>query len=131
MKEITYYEAFDGTRFEDEDECMDYENEMKAEESGGLGGIICYDGYKIKSPKDWNDLLCFLDYSEYLYFKTKEAFDLCLKACEYNGTYSEGLTSINTLYKQNEDKSCWITIVEELNDKLKKMLTLEEEMSNF
>lgn len=127
----TYYEAFDGTRFDDEDECMDYENGLKAKESGGLDGIICYADNKIRTPRDWNSLLRYLDYSEYLYFKSEEALDLCLRACAYNGTYSTGLTSANTLYKWNNENDCWIAVVEELKADLAKMSNLEAKMAKF
>lgn len=129
MKEIIYYEAFDGTRFDDEDECMDYENGVEAEKSGGLDGVILYsDIFGIEKPRNLNDLILAIDSNEYLYLKSKESLNLCLKAC---GFFSKGLTSTNTLYKWDENKCCWVAIIEKINDELRKAQDIEDKMVNF
>ena len=74
MKEIITYEAFDGTRFEDEDECVEYERQVQSEEFSGQ--IHFFNAFK-KPLK----LACDQDDVYYAIVKTTEAAewwdDLC------------------------------------------------------
>lgn len=130
MKEITYYEAFDGTRFDDEEDCITYEHNHQAK--GGINDIIIYtkrNGAEV--AKDWDDLSYKLECAEYLYIMTHEGYKLYFEVSEYNGYYTKGVDSIMTLYKWNNDKECYEAIIDKLTDELREAETVEDEMINF
>lgn len=130
MKEITCYEAFDGTRFDDEDDCITYEHNHQAKD--GINGIILYTKrHEAEIARDWDNLASELDYAEYIYITTNEGYKLFFDVSEYHGYYTKGVDSIMTLYKWNSDKECYEAVIDKLTEELKELVMIQDEMKNF
>ena len=84
-REEEFYVARDGKEFKDEDECLDYENELN------IKSIEAYD-------EDFNRT----DYENaaYIVIHSDEELNFICEVCEYNGWTSEGFCE-NGLYRYN------------------------------
>lgn len=123
----TYYEAFDRTRFDNENECIDYENNVE-----GLNDIILGTrGENPKSTKSCKELKYLSVSCECLYFRSKKALDLCVRFLEHNNINSTGLNCTHTLYKWESSVGKWVPIIETLETEMVKMLDLERAMATF
>lgn len=107
MTEITYYIADDGTRFEDEQDCIMYEEQLAYDEI--KHDLIMFDNQNtiIESPCEISD-------AEMVVIKTLHAFDCFLELC---GTYGCCMDGINKcgLYKWDNNNYVWIDVFKEFH----------------
>lgn len=111
MREITKYVANDGTEFEDEEECLDYERGIKIKD---IYGFKTYNrqGKEI-FPKDYisdmNDFIYDVYFIKVENIKGWEEFEkLCLD--EFDTYFYDGLDEISEkgLYYKDDDYNCWV-----------------------
>lgn len=81
MKEIIYYEAYDGTRFEDAGECADYEQKSKLNQYKNEFKIFNYN----REELDFNDENVTQDDVFYIIIKSPAAADTISDWFEYYG----------------------------------------------
>ena len=84
-REEEFYVARDGKEFEDEGECLDYENELN------IKSIEAYD-------EDFNRT--YFESATYVVVHSDEELNFIDEVCDYNGWTSEGLDE-NGLYRYN------------------------------
>lgn len=84
-REEEFYVARDGKEFDDEEECLNYENELN------IKFIEAYD-------EDFNRT--YFDSATYVVIYSDEEINLIRKVCNYNGWTSEGLNE-SGLYRYN------------------------------
>jgi hypothetical protein len=109
MTEITKYMADDGTEFDFEDECLDYELKAKVR---GIHGFTVYDcnGKEIK-PTDYRDLDCFVSEARYIKITDIKGWDDFSDLCEENDVYFyDGMDDFceRGLYFFDDDHDYWI-----------------------
>ena len=86
-REEEFYVARDGKEFNDECECLDYENELN------IKSIEAYD-------EDFNRVD--FDNAEYVVIHSDEEINLIDETCEYNGWTSNGLCEVG-LFRYNSN----------------------------
>jgi hypothetical protein len=109
MKKITKYLANDGTEFEFEDECLDYELKAKVREIYGFTVYDC-DGKEIK-PDDYRDLDCFIGEARYIKITDVKGWDEFSELCEENDVYFyDGMDDFyeKGLYYFDDDHDYWL-----------------------
>lgn len=100
MKIIATYVAFDGTRFDDEFDCMDYEFTLQMKDCK----IRAYDS-KRHRVNDWYDIDGYSNVHRIIVSDEKDLDDI-RRVCEYAGIYNE-VNSIGT-WVYDEDEDNWI-----------------------
>lgn len=108
MTEITKYMADDGTEFDFEDECLEYELEQKVK---GIYGFKAYDcnGKEIK-PSNYRDLDCFVSEARYIKVTDIKGWNEFSELCEESDVYFyDGMDDIceKGLYYYDEDHDYW------------------------
>ena len=122
MKEITKYIADDGTEFEDEDECLDYE---RTENMRSIQGVKFFfeNGKEITDYSNLEDLL---DRSYFIKITDKNDFakfeELLYDelGCSYWADGWGSLKGEKGLFYYDEDRDCWVSWDEEY-DKLREI----------
>lgn len=100
MKIIATYVAFDGTRFDDEFDCMDYEFTSQMKDCK----IRAYDN-KRHRVNNWYDIDGYSNVHRIIVSDEKDLDDI-RRVCEYAGIYNE-VNSIGT-WVYDEDEDNWI-----------------------
>lgn len=114
MKKFVIYEAFDGTQFETEEECMEYE-EMR-------NNVFGYDrnGELIT---DYDSILTLVDESQFLKVTSEKALKALQEQC---GQYTHSIT-VGSLHVYSVNEDTFIS-VERQTYKLREMI---EELENI
>jgi hypothetical protein len=120
MTYYSYYEADDGTRFDDEEECFRYERNKELEPF--INDITCYN--ERLSPidlveNDWDDIW-------YINAKNAKALEAFNKIYAIDAGYTEVLFDSDTIYCYyfDENSQEWVNIprkIEELQDLAKEI----------
>lgn len=111
MTEITKYIADDGTEFEDEDECLDYERTSTMKAIKGVK-FFSEDGKEITNYSSLEDLL---DLSYFIKITDKDDFDKFEEllydelGCSYWADGWDSLKGEKGLFFYDEDRDSWIS----------------------
>ena len=109
MTEITKYVADDGTEFDFEDECLEYELKGKIRDIYGFTVYDC-NGKEIK-PEDYRDLDCFVGEARYIKITNIKGWDEFSDLCEENDVYFyDGMDDFceKGLYYFDDDHDYWL-----------------------
>lgn len=109
MKVITKYLANDGTEFEFEDECLDYELKGKIREIYGFTVYDC-NGKEIK-PDEYRDLDCFVSEARYIRITDIKGWNTFTDLCEEQDVYFyDGMDDFyeKGLYYFDDDHDYWL-----------------------
>ena len=109
MEIITKYVANDGTEFDFEDECLDYELKGKIREIYGFTAYNC-DGREIK-PSNYRDLDCFVSDARYIKVTDIKGWDEFSDLCEEQDVYFyDGMDDFceKGLYYFDDDHDYWL-----------------------
>ena len=109
MKIITKYVANDGTEFEFEDECLDYEFKGTIRE---IYGFTVYDckGKEIK-PDEYRNLDCFVSEARYIKITDIKGWNAFTDLCEEQDVYFyDGMDDFyeKGLYYFDDDHDYWL-----------------------
>jgi hypothetical protein len=110
MTEITKFVADDGTEFEFEDECLEYELKAKVKDTYGFTVYDCY-GKEIK-PADYRDLDSFIDEARYIKITDIKGWDAFSDLCEENDVFFyDGMDDFceRGLYYFDDDHDYWVS----------------------
>lgn len=114
MEHIEYFLANDGTRFDDEEECLDYE--FRQILTPLKDGLQLFNSKKepIKSA-DYLDRTC------YIIVKTREALEALYAIFAYYGIISDNINR-PSVYRYDFDRMKWCDVLAEM-DALQNILT--------
>ena len=112
MEKIVKYVAFDGTEFDDEDECVDYELETKAKEYTEYFALYDHDRKPIKFSAD--DRV--LDHTTYIIVKDEKAISFLDDWMNYYGclrtigksTDRENIVNCVGLWMWDDKEDVWV-----------------------
>lgn len=110
MEVITKYLANDGTEFEFEDECLDYELKGKIRDIYGFTAYDC-NGKEIK-PEEYRDLDCFVSEARYIKVTDIKGWDAFSDLCEEQDVYFyDGMDDFyeKGLYYFDDDHDYWLS----------------------
>ena len=110
MEVITKYVAEDGTEFEFEDECLDYELKGKIRDIYGFTAYDC-NGKEIK-PEEYRDLDCFVSEARYIKVTDIKGWDAFSDLCEEQDVYFyDGMDDFyeKGLYYFDDDHDYWLS----------------------
>ena len=125
MIQKTIYVAFDGKKFDDEDDCREYELNTKLKDVGD--DLLLYDKNGKKIEKIDNQLLA--ESIDYIVVKSEKAYEYFVEQMDYFGlNYPDFYDSPICSYYYDYDESEWINIEDRVQclqleiDKLSKYL---------
>lgn len=111
MTEITKYIADDGTEFEDEDECLDYERTTSMKKIQGVK-FFFENG---KEVTDYSSLEDLLDRSYFIKITNEDDFNKFEEllydelGCSYWADGWNSLKGEKGLFYYDEDRDCWVS----------------------
>ena len=126
MEEVVMFKAEDGKMFENADDCVSYEFELAGQEFRNRGVLL---QNELLLFTDFNskpaDLFKEIDFEDFdiVVFKSQQALDYFVKACESLELTVDGIDDIGGYYYNHE---CWRW--EKISEKIEKLRT---ELNNY